>query len=161
MISQYLTFAPCYGCLKGPERELLQLVVFGELQALFPGVRIHIEFIGPAIPLHRSIAFIVIHVLSLYWSLLGLNAYPSYFPVNRDGERIGISQYAHCNEDECACQLSGENVILGKQTDITSAVTLQLWRGFYHDRYRDMVEVSNCQHPKSSVLSFKFIITCT
>ncbi|KAF7829416.1 zinc finger MYND domain-containing protein 15 [Senna tora] len=86
----------------GPEKELLQLAVFGELQAFFPRVCIQIELVGPAIPLHR------------------------------DGERISISQYACCNEDECVCKLSGENV--------TSAVTLQLWRGFYHDRYRDIVK---------------------
>ena len=41
-------------CLEGPEKELLQLAVFGELQALFPGVHVHIEFVGPAIPQHRS-----------------------------------------------------------------------------------------------------------
>ena len=40
--------------MEGPEKELLQLSVFGELQALFPGVHIHIELVGPAIPPQRS-----------------------------------------------------------------------------------------------------------
>jgi hypothetical protein len=40
--------------MEGPERELLQLAVFGELQVLFPGVCIHIELVGPAIPPQRS-----------------------------------------------------------------------------------------------------------
>ncbi|KAL0364150.1 UNVERIFIED_CONTAM: hypothetical protein Sangu_0512600 [Sesamum angustifolium] len=38
----------------GPEKELLQLPVFGELQALFPGVRMHIDLVGPAVPHHRN-----------------------------------------------------------------------------------------------------------
>ncbi|KAK4263344.1 hypothetical protein QN277_028767 [Acacia crassicarpa] len=38
----------------GPEKELLQLAVFGELQALFPGVCIHVELVGPAIPPHSE-----------------------------------------------------------------------------------------------------------
>ncbi|XP_061360820.1 uncharacterized protein LOC133304772 [Gastrolobium bilobum] len=92
----------------GPEKELLQLTVFGELQALFPGVHIHIEFVGPAIP------------------------------PQRDGEKICISKYPCCNEVECVCKLASET-----QTSITSALTLQLWRGFYHDRYRDIVKASS------------------
>lgn len=39
----------------GPEQELLQLPVFGELRALFPGVQVHMEIIGPEIPAHRSV----------------------------------------------------------------------------------------------------------
>ncbi|KAL0336232.1 UNVERIFIED_CONTAM: hypothetical protein Sradi_4835100 [Sesamum radiatum] len=38
----------------GPEKELLQLPVFGELQALFPGVRMHIDLVGPAVPHLRN-----------------------------------------------------------------------------------------------------------
>lgn len=34
----------------GPDKELAQLSVFGELNALFPGVQVHIELVGPAIP---------------------------------------------------------------------------------------------------------------
>lgn len=40
---------------QGPEKELLQLAVFGELRALFPGVHVHIELIGPAVPQHRLV----------------------------------------------------------------------------------------------------------
>lgn len=42
-----------YWCHIGPEKELLQLPAFGELQALFPGMRMHIELVGPAVPEHR------------------------------------------------------------------------------------------------------------
>lgn len=38
---------------EGPEKELYQLAVFGELRALFPGVRIYIELVGPAVPKSR------------------------------------------------------------------------------------------------------------
>lgn len=90
----------------GPEKELLQLAVFGELLALFPGVHIHIDLVGPAIP------------------------------SQRDGEKIGISKYPCCSEANCVCKLATEKV------SITSALTLQLWRGFYHDRYKDIVKDS-------------------
>lgn len=43
--------------VEGPEKELLQLAVFGELLALLPGVGIHIELVGPAIPSQRFDAF--------------------------------------------------------------------------------------------------------
>nr|XP_025654433.1 zinc finger MYND domain-containing protein 15 isoform X2 [Arachis hypogaea] len=97
----------------GPEKELLQLDVFGELQALFPGVHIHIELVGPAIP------------------------------PQRDGEKISISRYASSNEDQSTCKSASENAILSTQSGITSAVTLQLWHGLYHDRYRDIVKDSS------------------
>ncbi|RDX90671.1 Zinc finger MYND domain-containing protein 15, partial [Mucuna pruriens] len=96
----------------GPEKELLQLAVFGELMALFPGVHIHIELVGPAIP------------------------------PQRDGEKIHISKYPCCYELECECKIASKNTFLGTQSGITSALTLQLWQGFYHDRYRDIVKDS-------------------
>ena len=49
----YLHFHLQLKCLKGPEKELLQLVAFGELRALFPGVQIHIELVGPEVPQSR------------------------------------------------------------------------------------------------------------
>lgn len=45
--------------MKGPEKELLQLAVFGELLALFPGVHIHIDLVGPAIHSQRSDALLI------------------------------------------------------------------------------------------------------
>ena len=48
-LDHYLNFI-----LKGPGRELLQLAIFGELQALFPGVKLYIDLVGPAIPNVRS-----------------------------------------------------------------------------------------------------------
>ncbi|PWA36792.1 Zinc finger, MYND-type [Artemisia annua] len=38
----------------GPERELHQLAVFGELHALLLGVQLHIDFVGPSVPHDRS-----------------------------------------------------------------------------------------------------------
>lgn len=104
--------AYCFASSVGPEKELLQLAVFGELLALFPGVRIHIELVGPAIP------------------------------PQRDGEKIHISKYPCCNEDKCECKIASKNTFLGTQSGSTSALTLQLWQGFYHDRYRDIVKDS-------------------
>lgn len=91
----------------GPERELLQLAAFAELQALFPGFHVHIDLIGPAIP------------------------------KSRDGEKIDLGSYSHCLDKSCTCKLgsnkAGHVVSNGK----TSGVTLKLHKGFYHDVYRD------------------------
>ncbi|KAF3431343.1 hypothetical protein FNV43_RR26074 [Rhamnella rubrinervis] len=64
----------------GPEKELLQLAVFAELHALFPGVHVHIELIGPAVP------------------------------ESRDGEKINLCQYAHCLKPDCFCKSPNDNL---------------------------------------------------
>jgi hypothetical protein len=43
----------CVKWVAGPERELSQLPVFGELLALLPGLQIYIDFIGPSVPIAR------------------------------------------------------------------------------------------------------------
>ncbi|KAJ1290904.1 hypothetical protein BS78_02G278600 [Paspalum vaginatum] len=60
----------------GPEKELLQLPAFGELRALFPGIPIHIELVGPEVP------------------------------KSRDGEIVNISRYARCSDESCCCKSS-------------------------------------------------------
>ncbi|KAJ8761030.1 hypothetical protein K2173_022068 [Erythroxylum novogranatense] len=70
----------------GPEKELLQLPAFGELHALFPGVRVHIELIGPAVP------------------------------PQRDNEKIDICNYAYCLDENCICKSSSENAIMGSSS---------------------------------------------
>lgn len=97
----------------GPEKELLQLSVFSELHALFPNTSVHIELVGPSIPQHR------------------------------DGERIELCNYAHCLDRDCICKSSSERVSWGVHTNETSAVTLQLRRGFYHERYTDIAKDSS------------------
>ncbi|KAM4109988.1 hypothetical protein ACJW30_03G159900 [Castanea mollissima] len=94
----------------GPEKELLQLAVFAELHALFPGVHVHIELVGPEIPQHR------------------------------DGERIDLGNYAHCLETDCICKSASENLSWDVQTGRTSKVTLQLRRGLYHDCYHEIAK---------------------
>ncbi|KAJ4711195.1 zinc finger MYND domain-containing protein 15-like [Melia azedarach] len=96
----------------GPEKELLQLAVFGELRALFPGVQMHMELIGPEIPPHR------------------------------DGEKIDLCNYAHCSDSDCICKSSSEKFSWSACTVRSSSVTLQLHRGFYHERYRDIAKDS-------------------
>ncbi|CAN0925694.1 Zinc finger MYND domain-containing protein 15 [Linum grandiflorum] len=63
----------------GPEKELSQLAVFGELSALFPGICVHVELIGPAIP------------------------------ETRDGEKINIDNYPNCQDTDCSCRSSKRN----------------------------------------------------
>ncbi|CAK9137842.1 unnamed protein product [Ilex paraguariensis] len=96
----------------GPDKELLQLAAFGELHALFPGVKVHMELVGPAIPEYR------------------------------DGDTMDLHSYAHCFEADCICKSSDKNVrsslLIGKY----SAVTLRLRTGYYHDRYKEIAKVS-------------------
>ncbi|XP_068657395.1 uncharacterized protein [Aristolochia californica] len=82
----------------GPDKELLQLGIFGELQALL-GCLVHIDFVGPAVPPYR------------------------------DGEKIDICGYTHCSEAGCSCKSPSNG---------TSKVTMQLWKGLYHDRHKDI-----------------------
>lgn len=96
----------------GPEKELLQLAVFGELHALFPSVQVHIELIGPAIP------------------------------ESRDGERVDLYTYARCIETDCMCKSSSGNTCWDVCSGRTSAVTLRLHKGFYHERFQDIVKDS-------------------
>ncbi|KAG5521061.1 hypothetical protein RHGRI_033575 [Rhododendron griersonianum] len=49
----------------GPDKELAQLAVFGELNSLFPGLQVHVELVGPAIPGSRSVAYPFILILSV------------------------------------------------------------------------------------------------
>ncbi|XP_057774717.1 uncharacterized protein LOC130993709 isoform X2 [Salvia miltiorrhiza] len=96
----------------GPERELLQLAVFGELQALFPGVKVYIDLFGPAIP----------HA--------------------RDAEKIDLYSYAQCNDMDCGCQSSSVSYRERIDACHSSAVTLRLHAGFYHDCYRELLQDS-------------------
>ncbi|KAM7251925.1 hypothetical protein ACFE04_023808 [Oxalis oulophora] len=96
----------------GPEKELSQLDVFGELIALFPGVQVHIEFVGPAVP------------------------------ENRNGEEINISNYARCNDTHCSCKSSNETMRQFQKDGRTSAVQLRVRRGLYHELYNDITKYS-------------------
>ncbi|WCJ21730.1 zinc ion binding [Euphorbia peplus] len=98
----------------GPEKELLQLAAFGELHALFPGMKVRIEFIGPAIP------------------------------NNWDGQKVHLDSYAQCSDTDCPCRHSSKNVNSNAITnaDESSKVTIQFHRGYYHDCYRDLMQAS-------------------
>ncbi|KEH27775.1 hypothetical protein MTR_5g036455 [Medicago truncatula] len=62
----------------------------------------------------------------------------SYDCIGEKGivREISMTAYPCYIEAKCVCKLATENV------RVTSALTLQLWRGFYHDRYKDIVEDS-------------------
>lgn len=89
----------------GPDKELLQLAIFRELGALFPGVNLKIEFFGPAVPEFR------------------------------DGDEITLCNYPCCAEKECICKTSIGTADFGVPLSKTSAVTLKFHKGFYHECY--------------------------
>ncbi|KAL4185240.1 hypothetical protein AMTRI_Chr10g4900 [Amborella trichopoda] len=95
----------------GPEKELSQISVFGELRALFPNIQIHIDLIGPSIP--RS----------------------------RDGEQLVLDNYIRCSDMDCSCKLSMSTAENACNTNY-SIVSLQLWKGLYHDRFKDITKES-------------------
>lgn len=70
----------------GPDKELSQLAVFSELRAIFSGIRVRLELVGPAVP------------------------------ENRDGERIDLYWYAQCNETDCVCKSSDKDFSSGAST---------------------------------------------
>lgn len=70
----------------GPERELAQLPAFVELLALFPGTALHIDFVGPAVP------------------------------VFRDGESLEFSTFCRCSDVDCACKNSDSVLSRGSVT---------------------------------------------
>ncbi|VVA94740.1 unnamed protein product [Arabis nemorensis] len=100
----------------GPQRELGQLVVFAELQALFPGLCISVELVGPDVPQHM------------------------------DGEMISLCRYSPCMVKECECNSLSKTPNPGNQSARSSVVTLQLHRGLYHDRYSDIAKDSRPPH---------------
>ncbi|XP_022151279.1 zinc finger MYND domain-containing protein 15 isoform X2 [Momordica charantia] len=89
---------------KRPEKELLQLPVFAELLALFPGVTLHIAFVGPSIP--------------------------------EEIETIDLCSYAKCLQMDCICKDVDRDVYSNKRPRLT----LKLWRGLYHDCYKDITK---------------------
>lgn len=62
--------------------------------------------------------------------------------MNRDGERVDLYTYAHCIETDCMCKSSSGNTCWDVCSGRTSAVTLRLHKGFYHERFQDIVKVS-------------------
>ncbi|RAL53229.1 hypothetical protein DM860_006901 [Cuscuta australis] len=97
----------------GPEKELCQLAVFGELHALLPGVKIDIYFVGNKVPL------------------------------DRDGDKIGLYSYCRCIEADCECKSMNSSFGSFSPTDKSCPVTLHLYAGYYHDRYRDLSKESS------------------
>ncbi|KAL8121179.1 hypothetical protein AgCh_018075 [Apium graveolens] len=93
----------------GPDKELSQLDVFSELHALFPAIRVRLELVGPAVPEYRN------------------------------GERIELYKYAHCNEIDCVCKSSEKNFSSGPSS---VGVEIRLHAGYYHDRYKDLAKDS-------------------
>ncbi|XP_021731170.1 zinc finger MYND domain-containing protein 15-like isoform X3 [Chenopodium quinoa] len=96
------TLVPC----SGPDKELIQLAVFGELLALIPDYDVHIDFVGPAIP-----------------------------DCSRDGETTHLHSYVRCDDRDCECKDPSE-------TSSGSVVTMRLLKGFYHDRFKDLMKDS-------------------
>ncbi|THG12536.1 hypothetical protein TEA_000015 [Camellia sinensis var. sinensis] len=94
----------------GPDKELSQLAVFGELIALFQGVQVHVELVGPAIPQYR------------------------------DGEKIDLYNYAHCIETDCICKSSSENLSLhvsGKSSEVRLRLHSGYYHDRYRDIAKD------------------------
>lgn len=61
----------------------------------------------------------------------------------RNGERIELRDYAHCIEPNCKCKCSAESFGPTSLQSGSSAITLKLHNGYYHDCYKDLMKV--CQ----------------
>lgn len=60
----------------------------------------------------------------------------------RNGERIVLRDYAHCTETNCKCKCSTESFGLTSLQTGSSAITLKLHTGYYHDCYKDLLKVT-------------------
>ncbi|KAK4741362.1 hypothetical protein SAY87_024950 [Trapa incisa] len=96
----------------GPEKELVQFGALAELQALLPGLQVHIVLVGPAVPQYR------------------------------DGERINLSIYPRCNDGDCMCKSSSGSIMQTTSKSQTSEITLLFRRGLYHEVYKDIAKHS-------------------
>ncbi|KAL4015884.1 zinc finger MYND domain-containing protein 15 isoform X1 [Cucumis melo var. makuwa] len=94
----------------GPEKELLQLSVFAELLALFPGVALQIEFFGPNIP------------------------------EEMNGKTIHLCSFAKCLQMDCVCKSSCKDVDRNVYSNKYPRLVLKLQTGFYHDCYKDITK---------------------
>lgn len=92
----------------GPDKELSQLDVFRELRALFPGIQVRLELVGPEVPEYRN------------------------------DERIELDQYAQCNETDCVCKSSEENSSSGPSTSgVTIRLHAGYYHDCYKDLAKD------------------------
>ncbi|URD90635.1 MYND finger [Musa troglodytarum] len=96
----------------GPEKELLQLGVFGELLALFSGVQIHMDLVGPAVPQFR------------------------------DGKTVSLCKYLSCAEQDCICKSSCADSSARRLNGKCVTVHIKLHKGFYHDICRNILKVN-------------------
>jgi hypothetical protein len=101
----------------GPERELSQLPVFGELLALLPGLQIYIDFIGPSVP------------------------------IAREGESLKLDGYAKCWDNDCPCKKKASSLgnprleLQGDKMAVSFSqgqIYLRFWTGLYHDRHSEL-----------------------
>ncbi|KAH9291246.1 hypothetical protein KI387_043563, partial [Taxus chinensis] len=99
-----------------PDKELHQLPVFAELCALFPGVQLHIDFVGPSL---------------------------SDF---RDGKHYELTEYAKCLNEACQCKVSRcmeDHKDCTKSMQFKnqpSPMVLRFWKGLYHERLHDIAK---------------------
>ncbi|KAJ7543504.1 hypothetical protein O6H91_09G040700 [Diphasiastrum complanatum] len=97
----------------GPEREIDQIGVFAELLCLLPRIQINIDFVGPAVP------------------------------SSRDQEIVSLCGYAKCLDDDCDCKFSSlrnEEIRQGNSDRFHRNLTIQFWKGLYHDRYEELAK---------------------
>ncbi|XP_074274500.1 uncharacterized protein LOC141598676 isoform X2 [Silene latifolia] len=92
---------------------------------------INIHYLGPDKELFQVAAFgELLALLPQYHVHIDLVG-PAV-PEHRDGERINLDTFACCDDGDCKCKMPNETR--------SSPVTLQLLKGFYHDRFKDIVK---------------------
>lgn len=95
-----------------------------------------IHYLGPEKELLQLAAFGELRALfpsvQIHIELVGPEV-----PKSRDGEVVNISRYACCSDKSCCCKSS-----IGSKDLSCTAVTLKLWKGFYHERCSDILKDS-------------------
>lgn len=99
----------------GPEQELDQLEVFGELCALLPIQHIHVDFIGPAVP------------------------------SSRDGHQIELRGFAECSDTDCECksQIERDNIKSSVSLRLWKGLYHKIYRQLAKDVSPDFIFAPN------------------
>nr|GEV72285.1 zinc finger MYND domain-containing protein 15 isoform X1 [Tanacetum cinerariifolium] len=61
-------------------------------------------------------------------------------PYDRDGETVGLCNYAHCMEVNCSCKSGKGEFSSIKTANNSSTITIRLHSGYYLDRYEELTK---------------------
>lgn len=93
---------------------------------------INIHYLGPGKELFQLAVFGEMLALLPHYDV-HIDFVGPEVPDYRDGEKINLHNYVNCDDRDCECKVP-------RETSSSTVVTLRLLKGFYHDRFRDLMK---------------------